>query len=240
MNPTIIYEDKQFLVVNKPPGLIVHHARHAGTANARRAVARVDEKPQPALTDWLLENYPEVAGVGDDPAQRPGIVHRLDKETSGVLLVARTQASFEYLKGLFQKHEIQKTYLAWVSGQPKKEKGIIDVPIGIRNGTTKRSTRSTKMAKPAVTEYKVLKTEEKIDARGQGAKFSLLEVKPQTGRTHQIRVHLASIGYPVVGDHLYGPKAQPAWATRLMLHALSIEFTAANGKRVKFEAEQPF
>ncbi|MGC9968455.1 MAG: RluA family pseudouridine synthase [Minisyncoccia bacterium] len=232
LEPKVIYEDSNLLVINKPPGLQVHAAKISGAQAAHHAA------PRPiALTvvDWLVKYYPEVKNVGDDPALRPGIVHRLDKETSGVMLVARNQKYFDYLKLLFQKHEIKKTYLAFVAGVPAKRQGIIDAPIGIRNGTMKRSIRSAKMAKPAVTEYRVLKT-----LGGEGGHYSLLEISPKTGRTHQIRVHLASIGHPVLGDRLYGPKKQPAWVDRLMLHALSVEFTAADGKRVKFEAAPPF
>jgi 23S rRNA pseudouridine1911/1915/1917 synthase len=114
--------------------------------------------------------------------------------------------------------------------------GTIDAPIGLRNGTTKRTVRGGRMAKEAVTEYKVKKT-----FLGP-TPSSLLEVRPQTGRTHQIRVHLASIGHPIVGDAMYGGRAQKksAAAGRMMLHALSIEFTAPDGKRIRFEAESPF
>ncbi len=223
----------------KPAGLQVHAAKKSGAS-------------EPTLVDWLTAHYPEVRTVGDNPALRPGIVHRLDRETSGVMLVARNQKSFEYLKSLFQEHEVLKTYLAVVAGVPHQKHGTIDAPIGIRNGTTKRSVSSAKMAKPAITEYRVIMTFTKTSAgargelkRGQNesggaeAKYSLLLVNPKTGRTHQIRVHLASVGLPVVGDRLYGPKAQPSWAKRLMLHALSIEFTSASGARMKFEAEPP-
>lgn len=241
-DPEVVYEDRDIIVINKPPGLQVHAAKVSAASRAVRARGIAPHGPPPAtLVDWLIKRYPEIKGVGDDPALRPGIVHRLDKETSGVMLVARNQKSFEYLKSLFQKHEITKTYLAMVAGVPKERQGTIDAPIGIRNGTMKRSIRSTKMAKPAVTEYKVLKTFTRPAADGASpidgapAAFSLLEIYPKTGRTHQIRVHLASIGHPVLGDRLYGPKKQPAWADRLMLHALSIEFTAADGKRMKFE-----
>ena len=216
--PEIIYENKDILVINKPSGLQVHAARVSGAPRAHELT----------LVDWLLKRYPEIRSVGDDPELRPGIVHRLDKDTSGVMLVARDQKYFEYLKSLFQKHEIKKTYLAFVAGIPATKRGTIDAPIGIRNGTMKRSVRSAKMAKSAVTEYRTLK---EFDG------YSILEISPKTGRTHQIRVHLASIGHPVLGDRLYGPKNQPAWADRLMLHALSIEFTAADGKRMKFEAD---
>ncbi len=233
LEPDVIYKDKDILVINKPSGLQVHAAKISAAAQARAGTVR--ETPA-TLVDWLLEHYPGVRSVGDEPMLRPGIVHRLDKETSGVMLVALNQKSFEYLKSLFQGHEIKKTYLAMVAGVPKEKQGTIDAPIGIQNGTMKRSIRSAKMAKPAVTAYRVIKTLTGDD----GARRSLLEVRPQTGRTHQIRVHLASIGHPVLGDRLYGPKKPLPWVSRLMLHALSIEFTDAAGKRVKFEAEAPF
>lgn len=220
--PEIIYEDRNFLVIGKPAGLMVHAARRGGEAAT--------------LAGWLLRKYPELAAVGDDPALRPGIVHRLDKDTSGVMLAARNQGYFEYLKSLFQKHEIRKTYLAIVRGVPAKQSGTINAPIGIRNGTIKRSIHSTRMAKEAVTAYRV----RKIFIKGNATeRYSLLEVNPRTGRTHQIRVHLASIGHPVVGDRLYGAKVQPPWAGRLMLHALSLEFASPDGKRMKFEAGPP-
>ena len=169
---------------------------------------------------------------------RPGIVHRLDKATSGVMLVAKTQASFERLKKLFQEHRIRKTYFALVWGVPKDKKGAIDAPIGIKNGSLKRSVHSSKMAKPAVTEYSVVK---------DFGDRTLLRVNPLTGRTHQIRVHLASIGHPIVGDTLYGKKlprgstASRAAAAppRLMLHAAALVFSDDNGNPFEFEAPFP-
>jgi len=212
--PKIIHEDKDFLVINKPSGMVVHGVRGKSS----------DEL---TLVDWLIARYPELKTVGDDPEERPGIVHRLDKDTSGIMIVPRNQASFEYFKSLFKERNIQKTYRAIVFGVPEKKEGTIDAPIGIQNGTTKRSVRSAKMAKPAVTEYVVVKTVRLSDGGGRENQFSLLSVHPKTGRTHQIRVHLASIGHPVVGDPMYGGKKriQPVWATRLMLHAASIEFS---------------
>jgi 23S rRNA pseudouridine1911/1915/1917 synthase len=222
----VIFENKDVIVVNKPAGMIVHGVQgHVSV--------------EPTLADILLERYPEIGTVGDEPNLRPGIVHRLDKDTSGVMVVARNQASFEYLKSLFKTRDIKKTYVALVSGVPKETHGIIDRPIGIKNGTTKRSVRSEKMAKPAVTEYEVVKTAEAEDGHGKESAFALLSVSPKTGRTHQIRVHLKSVGHPIVGDVLYGPKKQPPWATRLMLHAASIEFSDASGGRMRFDAEVP-
>ena len=232
LEPKIIYEDKDFLAIDKPAGLMVHPAAISGKKKQR--------EKEPTLVDWLLVRYPEIKNVGDDPYLRPGIVHRLDKETSGVMLIPKNQGYFEYLKSLFKAHAIKKTYLALVPGIPKRNSGIIDAPIGIKNGTLKRSVHSRKMAKAAVTEYKVLKTVQMPDASGKSMPFSLLEVLPMTGRTHQIRVHLASIGHPVVGDSLYGPKKQPEWTSRLMLHAQSLEFVPRPGNFIKVEAESPF
>jgi len=229
-DPEIIFENKDFLVVNKPAGLMVHGVRVS-------AARRVDEAraAEPTLVDWLLVHRPEVRTVGDEPALRPGIVHRLDKATSGVMIVAKTQASFEHLKKLFQEHRIEKTYYALVFGVPVKGKGVIDAPIGIKNGSLKRSIHVSKMAKSAVTEYSVVR---KFTKNGSES-YSLLEIHPKTGRTHQIRVHLASIGHPIVGDLMYGKKIQPPFAERLMLHAGAIAFSSDKGDRFVFEAPPP-
>ncbi|MDP2598651.1 MAG: RluA family pseudouridine synthase [Candidatus Liptonbacteria bacterium] len=235
-DPQIVYEDKDFLAINKPAGLQVHEARV--TKHGTR-----DIEHEKTLVDWLLEKYPEIKTVGDDPAIRPGIVHRLDKETSGIMLVARTQRYFEYLKSLFQGRQIKKKYLAMVYGAVEPKTSVIDKPIGIKTGTLKRSVHSTKMVKEAVTEYRVVKIFDIRHSNLEAQNFSLVEVKPKTGRTHQIRVHLASIGHPIVGDRLYGPRKQVHdsrfMVHRLMLHALSLEFTAEDGRRMKFEAEPP-
>lgn len=229
--PEIIFENEDFLVINKPAGLTVHAAR----VSSKR---RVDEAraSEPTLVDWLRARYPEIKNVGDDPALRPGIVHRLDKATSGVMLVAKTQASFEHLKKLFQEHRMRKTYFALVWGVPAENDGVIDAPIGIKTGSLKRSVHSSKMVKAAVTEYSVIK---KIGTSG-GDQYALLKVQPKTGRTHQIRVHLASIGHPIVGDALYGKKSQGVPpAPRLMLHAAAIAFSDDRGNSFEFEAPLP-
>ncbi|MDD5431269.1 MAG: RluA family pseudouridine synthase [Candidatus Pacebacteria bacterium] len=220
-SPQVIYENKDFLILNKPAGLLVHPAPGKEQENS--------------LVDWLLKNYPEVWKVGDEPATRPGIVHRLDKDTSGIILIPRNQKTFEYFKDLFQSHKIKKTYLALVVGNMKQESGIINQPIGIKDGTMKRSAYSSKMQKPAVTEYKVVK---RVNIGKK--EFTLLEVSPRTGRTHQIRVHLNFIGYPVVGDKLYGgSRTKLKGLSRQFLHAWTLEFTAPDGNRMKFEADLP-
>jgi len=215
---TPIYEDKNFVAINKPAGLLVHQTAAKG---------------EKTLVDWLLKKYPEIKNIGDPSTSsgqvnlRPGIVHRLDRETSGVILIARNQKYFEYLKNLFspygrspegrQGSQIKKTYLALVWGKVEPKTGIIKKPIRLKSGTIKRTVWQGKMEKEAITEYKVLKYLKKD--------FSLLKVMPKTGRTHQIRAHLASIGHPIVGDTLYGKKTNPFNLKRLFLHAESLEFS---------------
>lgn len=215
MTPEIIYEDENVVALNKPAGLLVHGDGH---------------NQGETLVDWLLVNVPEVVAVGDKPEQRPGIVHRLDKDTSGIMLIARNQQYFLYLKSLFQKRLIQKTYLALVQGVPKEEVGAIDLAISLKPGTTKRTVHGGKLTKPALTQYRLLK---------DFGEASLLEVSPKTGRTHQIRVHLAAIGCPVLGDVMYGPKKKTVEATRLMLHAESLEFELSPGRSIKLQADPP-
>ncbi len=232
LNPEIIYEDKNFLAVLKPAGMLTHP--HRGL--------RGESAHEPTLTAWLLGRYPEIKNVGDDSGERPGIVHRLDKETSGVLLVARSNESFSYLKSLFKNREIQKTYLALVRGRVEPQKGRIEKPIGLKNGSIKRSVRGPKMkmVKDAVTEYRVVRyVKREREAEAIPEPLTLLEVMPLTGRTHQIRVHLASIGHPILYDPLYGSKVRGNTVGRLMLHASSLEFTTMEGKRIKIEADPP-
>jgi 23S rRNA pseudouridine1911/1915/1917 synthase len=142
------------------------------------------------------------------------------------------------LKSLFQSRSVTKKYLALVRGHLKLDRDLIRKPIGVKSGTTQRSVRSTKDSKEAVTEYKVMERivrfeDAEIDP---GFKSSLLEVSPRTGRTHQIRVHLTSVGHPILGDSLYGPKQHPEWISRLMLHAYTLEFPLLSGERVEFTA----
>lgn len=218
---SVIEETSDFVVLNKPAGLLTH--RLAGT-------------DEPALTDWLLERYPEMAAVGDSPQLRPGIVHRLDRDTSGVLVAARTQDFFLYLKDIFQKHQAEKIYWALACGDLWPAAGVIDKPISLKRGTIRRTVYDGTMTKPAVTEYKVL---ERLPG------FSLVELRPKTGRTHQLRVHLAAIGHPIAGDRLYGGKKSLLLGDltgnleRQFLHAKSLEFSLSDGSRRRFEADLP-
>ncbi len=223
----VIYENDDFLAINKPAGVLVHRPESGPKASRKGDV----------LADWIKGRYPEAKEVGDEPNLRPGIVHRLDEDTSGIILVAKNQPTFEYLKGLFQRHEVKKTYLALVHGR-MAGRGKIEKPIGLRSGSLKRSVnaRDMKMVKEAATEYRVIKL-----FKSGLETYTLLQVTPLTGRTHQIRVHLASIGHPIVGDALYGkPKADEALGLkRQFLHAGAVEFNLEDGSRMKIEAEMP-
>ena len=218
-DPKIIYEDKNFLAIDKPAGLLVHPVR-----------SKNFESKEATLVDWLLAHYPQVKNVGDDPEFRPGIVHRLDRETSGIMLAALNQEYFLYLKSLFQERHIKKTYLALVEGDVFLKEGAIEKAIRIKKGTVKRTVYHGRNEKEAKTLYGVIKHLPGI---------SLLEVTPLTGRTHQIRVHLQSIGHPICGDTLYAPKDKARKWDRLMLHAHSLEFIPEDGKAVRLEAETP-
>ena len=214
MDPEIVFENEDLVVLNKPAGLLMHK----------------DGKGESTLVDWLITHYPEVVSVGDKPEERPGIVHRLDRDTSGIVLIPRNQEYFEYLKDLFASGKIQKTYLAIVRGVLKTKEGTINTSISLKPGTTKRTVHGGKMTKSAITLYKVLK---------EFGGASLIEVSPKTGRTHQIRVHLASIGHPVLGDTLYGSKKNEWSVSRQMLHAHSIKLELEPGKAVKLTADPP-
>jgi len=238
MKIKILYEDKDILAIDKPSGLSVHED---------------GKNKQKTVTDWVLKNYPKMENVGEPilakdlsvPSEekslvikRPGIVHRLDKETSGVLLLAKNQKAFEFLKNQFKNREIKKTYNAIVSGWVKDDHGIVNKPIGrspsdFRRRLAGRGARGE--LREAVTEYRVLK---RFDI--SSSKFSYLELKPKTGRTHQIRVHMKYLNHPVACDSLYDPKGFcPIGLDRMALHAKSIEFKNLKGKIVKVESLLP-
>ncbi len=213
----ILYEDEAVAAVNKPAGLVVHAGagRSSGT-----------------LVNALLHRYGRLSESGD--ALRPGIVHRLDKGTSGVILVARTEAAHRSLAQQFASRTVDKIYLALAEGRVEPPQGVIDRPIERDPVRRTRMTARTGRGRAALTEYRVL---ERL------ARFTLLEVRIRTGRTHQIRVHLASIGHPVAGDTLYGAAARPPGVEPLgrpWLHAWRIGFTSpATGERVHIEAPPP-
>ena len=229
----IVYEDTDIVVVNKPAGLLVHPTL---------------KQPQHTLVNALIARYPKLVGVGENPL-RPGIVHRLDKDTSGLLVVAKNQSAFSFLKNQFLERAVTKKYLALVHGVPARKTGNIEYPIRpskdnrLKKVAIKKDEilkkKSTRLAK---TRYRVLKT--------AGDTFALLEVTPLTGRTHQIRVHLSSIGHPIVGDRLYGLKSQTYadknadqrgrfLVQRQFLHAFYLKFIAPSGTPLALEAELP-
>ncbi len=210
---TILYEDDCVAVIDKPAGMVVHPAygHRSGT-----------------LVNAILARWPVVAALGEP--ERVGIVHRLDKETSGVILVAKTADALADLRAQFKARTITKRYLALVEGLPDNPEGVIDAPIG-RDPNRRKRMAVMRDGREAVTQFHVLETY---------ADHSLLEVFPKTGRTHQIRVHLAFIGHPVVGDTVYGRRKQRIKMKRHFLHAAAITFTQpVTGQPVTVEAPLP-
>ena len=200
----LLHVDNDLIVIDKPPGLVVHPG--AGQADG-------------TLVNQLLSRFPEIAAVGH-PA-RPGVVHRLDRDTSGVLAAARSVAAYDWLVAQFAARAVSKAYLALVAGVPTVERGVIDAPVG-RHPVRRTHMSVARDGKPALTHFAVL------EALGP---YTLLCVTPETGRTHQIRVHLAAAGLPLVGDAQYGRGASNGELlagtalTRMFLHALSLGFT---------------
>jgi 23S rRNA pseudouridine1911/1915/1917 synthase len=240
----VIYEDADLAVVNKPAGMMVH----AG------AGATDDARNRGTLVNALLHRFAQLSGVGGD--SRPGIVHRLDKETSGLIVIARNDAAHRNLAKQFSARAVKKRYIALVHGWPERSRGTINAPISRDAIRRTRMTTRGSAGRSAVTHYGV---RERIES--PYGKFALLDVHIETGRTHQIRVHMASIGHPVVGDTLYGAPGElrPAKAThrvgkaklsegqpaalrlgRNFLHAAAIEFThPRTGKPLAFAAPLP-
>lgn len=205
----LIYEDEDILVLNKPAGIAVEVS------------ARSSER---TVLDDVRETYPEAL-----------LVHRIDKDTSGLLMVAKNAEAHEYYKQLFKERKIQKTYITLVSGAVSKDEGVITLPIVRSKKDFRKRISSPRMvpgARAAETHFKIIK---KFDG------YTLLEVSPKTGRTHQIRSHLASIGYPVACDTLYGGKKYscPAGLGRQFLHAAGLKFITKNDKHLHLEAELP-
>ena len=205
--PTIIFEDSNLLVINKPAGL----AAHEGVGQ------------DITLVDWLakhLSNSP----LAD---QRYGLVHRLDQNTSGLLLVAKTPTWYEHLKSLFAARQVTKEYLALVQGRVQPDSGTIDIPLK-RDPIRRTKMHPSKTGRPSTTDYQVVQ---------HYTHHTYLKAWPKTGRTHQIRIHLASLGHPIVGDGLYGHD-DPA-LPRHFLHAHRIEFVSPQGEALSFTAPLP-
>ena len=223
--PTVVHEDEYILAVNKPAGLAVHED------------GRSDER---VLTDWVRENYPGIVGVGEDMRlqngeviDRPGVVHRIDKDTSGVLILAKDQDTFLFLKEQFKDRKTSKLYHAFVYGEMKDVTGTIDKPIG-------RSKKDFRLWTTHVPKGKVREAITRFTVLGVGSGFSYVAFAPKTGRTHQIRVHAKSVGHPVVCDERYAPKKESILGfERLALHARSISFIHPNESRMVLEAPLP-
>ncbi len=218
----IIFENNDFLIINKPAGLIVHPTTF---------------KEENTLVDFLIEYCPQIKNVGDDTNARPGIVHRLDKDVSGLMVIAKTQAAFDFLKKQFQERKVKKEYYALVYGEVKEKKGIIDLALGFskRKSKIKMTVFSQNKSKSAITEYEVLK---KI------FNFTLLKVKIKTGRTHQIRAHLNFIGHPILGDRIYRNKGlerkiKQKKLDRIFLHCFKLGFYDLENKWIEFEKQMP-
>ena len=208
----VLYEDADVIAINKPAGMVVHSGagQHSGT-----------------LVNAVLHRFEQLSTIGGD--LRPGIVHRLDRYTSGVILVARNDAAHRHLAEQFASRAVEKIYLTLVHGDVKKDEGRITAPIARDPVHRTRMTARLANGRQALTSYQVLE-------RFQG--FAFLEIKTGTGRTHQIRVHLASIKHPVVGDKLYGAPASPLG--RYFLHARQITFTSpTSGQRITVTAPLP-
>lgn len=230
MKIAILYEDKDVVVINKPAGLVVHPD------------SRTKEK---TLVDWILKKYPRIKNVGEPlvladgtKVLRPGIVHRIDRDTSGALIIAKNAEAFEFLKNQFKERKVHKLYQAFVYGNLKEERGMIDRPIGrsstdFRKWTAQRGVRGE--LREAVTYFKVL---------GKKGDITLVEAIPKTGRTHQIRVHFSAINHPLVMDKLYATefflkKRQQLGFKRTALHARELEIKLPSGKLLNVVAPYP-
>jgi len=205
-----IFEHPHFLIINKPAGLLVHET------------AGQDDRF--TLVDWLIQTEEDIEQVGHE--ERPGIIHRLDKDTSGLMIIPRTNYAHNIFGQLFRNRDIKKTYLAVVKGHPDKS-GVIDFPIARDTIHRKKMTHKNEKGRAAKTYYRVLQYFDKA---------ALVELKPITGRTHQIRVHLAAIGHPIIGDLLYGTKSKKI--KRQALHAQKLEFNFENN-HFSFSQEIP-
>ncbi len=222
----IVYEDPSLLVVNKPAGLVVHPAFG---------------HPTGTLVNGILAHCGDLAGIGG--VLRPGIVHRLDKDTSGLLVVAKTETAHQSLVGQFKRREVEKLYFALVYGDPAGEEGMIDLPVGRDRRERKNMSTRTDRGKEALTRWRVLM---------RYGEVTLLEVALATGRTHQIRVHLSAKGHPLVGDQVYGGARRTrllaarglaeklAGLKRQALHARFLAFShPESGARLSFSSELP-
>lgn len=233
MEIEIVFENDDVVVVNKPIGVMVHEDGHT-----------TDQ----TVVDWFLEKYPDSSGVGEpqvtndgDPMERSGVVHRLDTDTSGLLILAKTEESFVHFKAQFHDRLVKKEYRALVYEHMREKWGTIDRPIG-RNAQNFRLRSAQRGAKgtlrDAVTDWELIGKGEY-----EGEPFSYIKLKPKTGRTHQIRVHLKAIDRPIIGDKLYAGKrletSNNLGLSRMALHAYSLELALPDGEVQRFVAPLP-
>ncbi len=228
--PQILFEDTNYLILDKPAGMVVHDD------------GRTKEY---SLCDWLAEHYPKLSTIGDvivlsgganegKEVKRYGVVHRIDRETSGIVVVAKNEDTYNLLKNQFLNREVEKVYHAFVRGNMQESEGKIDRPIArskkdFRLWSAQPGGRGE--ARDALTLYKVLK---------RSPEASFVEIMPKTGRTHQIRVHFKAINRPLIGDTLYGLQQKTILGfDRVALHARKITFTNPKGKEVEYEAPYP-
>jgi 23S rRNA pseudouridine1911/1915/1917 synthase len=210
---TIIYQDADIIVLDKPAGLTVHPA---------------PGHPSGTLVNALLAACPDLRGIAG--TLRPGIVHRLDKDTSGLMVVAKNDRAQRALQRQLKDRDVHKTYLALVHGVPKPREGLIEAPIG-RHPKNRKKMAVVAGGREAITKYRV---REEL----AGGRYSLLEVEPVTGRTHQIRVHMAALGHPIAGDATYGKRSDII--ARQALHASKLAFAMPlGGRAVEFESPLP-
>jgi 23S rRNA pseudouridine1911/1915/1917 synthase len=214
---TIVYEDDDVIVIDKPAGLVVHPA--AGHASG-------------TLVNAVLGHVPDLGSTGGIGGEvRPGIVHRLDKDTSGLMVVAKNDRALHFLQDQFKSRTVKKVYIALVEGNVEPRDGVIDAPIG-RNRNHRKKMAVTSDGRPARTRYRVKQVFD-------DPPVSLIECYPETGRTHQIRVHFAWRHHPLVGDTIYGKRTPHFGLTRHFLHAASLAFTLPNGEARTFSSSLP-
>jgi len=216
----IIAQTEDYVVINKPAGILVHKTNRKD----------FDEE---TIVDWVLENFPQAKEVGDEPEIRPGIVHRLDRDVSGVMVIALNQETFLDIKQQFKSRNVEKEYIALAHGEFSQPEGEINFSISRKTKSGKMAAHPDDQGREALTKYLVIETKKR---------YSLLKLNIETGRTNQIRVHLNAISHPIVGDFVYRPKKlKPRKGEkelkRAFLHCAKLGFYAKDSQKVTFEAE---